>query len=126
MQPITTSLEISKELYEKWFRKESYFILQDYKGNWDFRLDTSEYWNHKTVPSTYISYPSYLSDELLMWLPAILTKRWIWLVIDKELEWYSVSYMLDEDYYFTQKSESLPDALARMVIYLLWEWLITN
>jgi hypothetical protein len=125
MQSHTTSLEVSKELKEAGWKKETKCSWTDaYRvdGNFDLVNISFLKCSGKNV------YPALLSDEILEELPqGVYKESSYYLVIHPTLTGWTVEYryrIFTDEVLCCLEDKSLPDALAKMWLYLKKENLL--
>lgn len=115
------SLEMAKELQRAGFKECEYSWLEEYERGGGLSgsfvlVETSL--KSQSLRAGQVLYPAPTTTELAIWLPQQI--EGCWLQIDKVPGGtWEVSYSGVSDSINYQKSDTLPDALAKMAVYLL-------
>lgn len=112
------NLELSKRLYELGFKKDSIF-------SWNYEKDQNKWqiWWNEFQQDYPKQIPAYFSTELLEILPVFI-KVWeennYLRILKSSIEDYQVEYSrAGYDFSCIEHDESLPNALAKMLIHLI-------
>lgn len=130
------SLDLARQLKELGVREESLFVwVCDVDGK--IFVDSFKCWEEEIKENGYgntdldrVFYPAYTSAELGEMLPDSISKddiSYTWIEIGKVDNKWSVLYRAGcakADY--EEEADTLADAMAKMLIYLLQNDLITN
>lgn len=121
-----TSLELSKRLKELGVKKESIFYWVKHglnvvtcEENWQLEILTH---NLRSIPDYYI--PAYLASELGEILP-LFSRAYNQLNIEKTDSGWNVEYSCSREFYKGFVEKYLTNALAKMLIHLLENNLVT-
>ena len=109
-----TTLSLSQELWKLGLRINTEKRWIEYKTQ-QFSL-----YDRNTSPARWSGqeYPAYSTDDLLEILPNYIDPN-LWLTIRKLYRTWEVGYMFSESWLNQIENVSLPEALAKMTIWLL-------
>ena len=117
MNKHVTSLELSKKLREVGFEdRDNKFFYIKFSDGWEVVFgDTYDEWKQSR---DYVR--CYLATELLGVMPSVISvnKEFRYLHIEKQQGMYLVNYEYFGNIVYQASDETLPNALAKMIIWL--------